>query len=117
MTPNRSQKITPTTCTRCSQIILTGIAEALTIRLDPNPLTPTTELDALLAGRLTWQMNRQREAWWRSSGKIAAHPAGNHRDYAVLADHRCNQPIPSTITGWLWTDPKKVTPIGTEPGF
>jgi hypothetical protein len=106
----------PTTCDRCHQIVLAGIAEALPIRLDPNPLDQTTEVAALIAGRMTWQMNRRREVWWRCSGKIAAHPAGDHRDYAVFADHDCDFLIRSTLTTWQWDKPT-AAPAPKEPAF
>jgi len=106
----------PTTCDRCHQIVLAGIAEALPVRLDPNPLDQTAEVAALIAGRMTWQMNRRREVWWRSSAKIAAHPAGDHREYAVFADHDCDIPIRSALTTWQWDKPA-AAPAPKEPAF
>jgi hypothetical protein len=106
----------PTTCNRCHQIVLAGIAEALPVRLDPNPLDQTSEVAALIAGRMTWQMNRRREVWWRSSSKIAEHPAGDHRDYAVFTDHDCDVPIRSALTTWQWDKPA-AAPAPKEPAF
>jgi hypothetical protein len=106
----------PTTCDRCHQIVLAGIAEALPVRLDPTPLDQTSEVAALIAGRMTWQMNRRREVWWRSSSKIAAHPAGDHLEYAVFADHDCDFLIRSTLTTWQWDKPT-AAPAPKEPAF
>ena len=106
----------PTTCDRCHQIVLVGIAEALPVRLDPNPLDQTAEVAALIAGRMTWQMNRRREVWWRSAAKIAAHPAGDHLEYAVFADHDCDFLIRSTLTTWQWDKPT-AAPAPKEPAF
>jgi hypothetical protein len=106
----------PTTCHRCHHIVLAGIAEALPIRLDPNPLNQPAEVAALIAGRMTWQMNRRREVWWRSSSKIAAHPAGDHLEYAVFADHDCDFPISPTLTTWRWDKPAAAA-ASKEPAF
>jgi hypothetical protein len=106
----------PTICPRCSSITLAGIAEGLTIHLDPTPLNATSEAASLVAGRSTWHMTSDREVCWRTASKVAYWPAGNYLTYAVFARHQCHAPITVTITGWCWVR-SAATPIPEEPGF
>lgn len=83
----------PEPCPRCNQPTLVGPDDdtaALTIRADPNPLTPTGEARALLAGRATYTLRQyagrtvltRRDHW-----TIAAQPADRIH---VIADHSCD---------------------------
>ena len=98
-----SHKFQPSTCPQCNQVSLYGmVAEGHLVHLDPTPLDATTEVSALLDGRVTWHMTRDLEVCWRTGSKITYRPAGNHTDYAVFAEHRCHQPIPASISSWAW---------------
>ena len=111
-----SHKFQPSTCPRCSEITLCGmVAEGYLAHLDPTPLDDASEARALAAGQVTWHMTTDREVTWRTSTKIAYRPAGNHRDYAVFAEHRCHQPIPASISSWAWgPHAPAITPEGPQ---
>ncbi len=81
--------VTVTICLRCRAVILTGWAEGLRVRADPTPINRIGLITAILATRPTYRLTR--------SGLI-------HLDQErirsanrgpVLADHRCQQPIPA----------------------
>lgn len=91
-----------TTCRRCGHPILTAIAghvAGLTVRADPEPMTPQQELLALLDGRLTWHLITEalgtQRITWRDPTAIRAGPKP---DRHVIADHRCPpQPRQETL--------------------
>jgi hypothetical protein len=82
-----------TTCRRCGRPIITAVAghiAGLTVRADPEPLSATEEILALLDGRLTWHLITEalgtQRITWRDPTAIRAGPKpGRH----VIADHRC----------------------------
>lgn len=89
---------------RCRMATLTGLDRnmaALTIHVEPYPLSPAGEVAALRENRATYQI-----APWglalRKPHHIRTHPAGTR---TVLAEHRCGAPIPQD-----WKAPPKPRP-------
>src|SRR5262245_32367511 len=74
-------------CPRCRRVTLTGIAEGLHTRVDPTPLNPAAELQALLASRRTYTLTRAGLVE-RDAGRIA----GNSLTGPVLPTHHCRRP-------------------------
>lgn len=81
-------------CPRCGAAILTaraGRVAALDVRADAAPLDALSELQARLAGRLTWHLVTGtgllgvRRFTWRTTTDIQAGPAR----WPVVADHHC----------------------------
>lgn len=66
------------TCRRCGRPVLFGLAEGLTVRADPVPLTAAAEDQALTAGRQTYTLTR--------TGLV-------HRDESRRADPRLSSPV------------------------
>lgn len=112
-------RLTP--CPRCQTITLyaldTGYDECDTTRTDLTLLTTGDEIQALLAGRTTHELQakitgitiRHRNHW-----RIASNPA-NTSHHPVAPNHRCGQrigyPIPWNL---LYTEPKGTN---SEPPF
>lgn len=75
-------------CRRCAGTILTGHVEGLPVRVDPRPLDRHAELDALLAGLVTYTLHRS-GLIYRDADRIAG-----RRDHGpVLADHHCTRRV------------------------
>lgn len=55
-------------------------------RLDPTPLTPTLELEALERGSRTWTLERSGQVSHRDRWRITGRPANR---YTVYATHTC----------------------------
>lgn len=83
----------PESCPRCARPTLVGPDDdtaALTVRADPNPLTPLAEATALAEGQATYALRRvagriqltRRDPW-----AIAARSADSIH---VIADHECD---------------------------
>jgi hypothetical protein len=82
------------TCPTCQETIITGLdahRAALTVTLDPYPLTPTGEVWALTHHRRTYQIT-QNEIEPRTRWNIPGHPPSP--TLTVLTAHACHQPIP-----------------------
>jgi len=80
---------------------------ALTVHLEPYPLSPLGEVQALREGRRTYQIT----AWGvrhRNGYRIRETPAGVA---TVLTDHLCDQPLPKT---WLQPPPPKSSRPNTQ---
>lgn len=78
-----------TNCRRCGSLILSGYSEGVWVRVDTTPLTPEQELQALLAGRDTYDLHplglpRKPFLWHRTSFRIRG-----ERKWQVLAQHVC----------------------------
>ena len=94
-----TQRVTarPTTrhCRTCRQVVLVALADdgpqvaGVRVTLDPRPLTPYGELQALMAGRLTYHHTGGHIAW-RDPVLIARKPAHGMN---VHATHKCHSPL------------------------
>ncbi|MGW4028207.1 hypothetical protein ACWEFL_02625 [Streptomyces sp. NPDC004838] len=80
----------PGTCHRCGAPVITaraGRTAALDVIAEPEPLDPIEEIQARLAGRLTWCLVTTalgtRRIAWRNPGFTP------HDRHLVLADHAC----------------------------
>ena len=71
-------------CPRCRHLILVGIAEGETARVDPTELTPVAEVEAILTGRATYTFTAGAELVIRTAYRITGGLAG-----VVLAAHAC----------------------------
>lgn len=96
----------------CQEIVAAALdhwACALTVYLDPWPLSPVGEVAALRDGRRTYQMR----SWGvriRNAYRITGNPPGPRT--TVLAEHRCGEPIPAT---WRQPSPaRKPTTNNTQ---
>jgi len=95
----------------CQEIVAAALdhwACALTVYLDPWPLSPAGEVEALRAGRRTYQM-REWGVRYRNAYRIAGNPP--RRGVTVLAEHRCGEAIPAT---WRQDPPRKPTTNNTQ---
>ena len=79
---------------RCGELIMAALdhwACALTIDLDPWPLSPAGEVEALRDGRRTYQV-REWGVRVRNAYRITGNPP--RPGVTVLAEHRCGERIP-----------------------
>jgi len=82
---------------RCHQPILAGLdadVAALSVAVDPYPLTPAGEVWALQSGRRTYALSRgalERRDRWTIPGQTPSHRV------TVLAEHRCGDPPPADL--------------------
>jgi hypothetical protein len=97
-------------CNKCHAITIRGLDHnrcADTAIVDPAPLTVVSELEALLAGRSTYELNAA-EGYYRIdvrwSWHIAGHPAGMTNG-DVVAEHKCPGTAPSS------TLPSRIPPL------
>ena len=81
---------------------------AIPVHLDPWPLNPQGEVEALRDGRRTYQI-RQWGVRYRNAYRIAGNPPGPRT--TVLAEHRCGEDIPDT---WRQPPPRKPTTHNTQ---
>ncbi|MDN3356061.1 hypothetical protein [Actinomadura sp. DC4] len=83
-------------CPRCRCLVIRALDEAVCafdVRLDPEPLAEIGELNALLAGRMSYDLipiAGHHEIAARDQWRI------RNRKYPVLATHRCPGRIPAT---------------------
>jgi hypothetical protein len=86
------------TCRPCRQHCLAGIAiTGLDTWLEPQPLHPAGELQALLDCRRTFSLYAGKQLVPRNRHWISNYPAG-HAKRPTFATHTCGQPIPTTWT-------------------
>ena len=93
---------------RCGELIMAALdhwACATTVHLDPWPLSPAGEVEALRDGRRTYQI-RQWGVRHRNAYRITGNPP--RPGVTVLAEHRCGERIPET-----WKQPP--TPATPKP--
>lgn len=95
-------------CQKCRAVVMVGLDDdkcAMTVRVDPVPLTPVGELEVLLAGRRTYDLGWSAERGYRvdprSAAHIAAAPAGSSPAADVVGEHRCGHPAPPGGQSWL----------------
>lgn len=86
------------TCPRCNSAIILALDAPIAgrpVKADPLSLTAEEELQALLAGRTTYNLHIQK---WATRRTLAVRLAEDmpHREHPVIADHRCPGPIPAT---------------------
>lgn len=84
-------------CRRCRQTVITGHTEPprFDVEVDPTPLDPPAELEALTDGRPTYAHHvRPDRLTHRTAGKIRTAPAGTVAGIDVVRAHRCT-PTPS----------------------
>jgi len=88
----------PRTCRTCKATILTGLDDdrcALTVEVDPIPLTPVGEAIAQVEGRRTYWLHRDGGRLvldLREASQIRAWPAGTRLGQDILRQHRCWTP-------------------------
>ena len=93
---------------RCGELIMAALdhwACAITVHLDPWPLSPAGEVEALRDGRRTYQI-RQWGVRHRNAYRITGNPP--RPGVTVLAEHRCGERIPEA-----WKQPP--TPATPKP--
>lgn len=84
-------------CPRCHCALIHALdapVAALDVHLDPEPLTEIEELQAVLSGRMTYDLIPvwgHHEIAYRDQWRI------RKRKYSVLATHRCPGRIPATV--------------------
>ncbi|MFB4276058.1 hypothetical protein ACBJ59_12240 [Nonomuraea sp. MTCD27] len=84
-----STPVSMTNCRRCGALILSGYSEGCWVRVDPAPLDLRQELDAILAGRMTYDVQplglpRKPFVWHRTVFRIRG-----ERKWKVVQEHRC----------------------------
>jgi hypothetical protein len=95
-------------CFRCTQLILRALTDGLDTRVDPTPIDLHTELQAINAGRLSYNIittQQHLELAWRSPIQIRA-----NKTAPVVTTHLCpdgHRPIGGSTTGLI--------PITTRP--
>lgn len=75
-------------CPRCRAIVLLGVAEGLTARVDLTPINRAGEIAALLANLQTYSLSRTGLVH-RDAGRIG----GSKLRGPVLAQHQCGRQI------------------------
>jgi len=99
---------------RCGQPIIAALDRwicAISVTCDPWPLSPAGEVQALRAGRRTYQV-RQWGVQHRTAYRIAGNPPGPRT--TVLAEHTCGEVVPKS---WRQPLPKKPTHNTQEVPF
>lgn len=102
-----------TICGRCGAPTITGPDDdraALIAAVDPDVLTRTGELLAVVAGWATYEHDRDGGLWKRDPRRLRSSATGH-----VHPSHRCARPIPAA-----WTVPPAPTSAVTHrdvPGF
>lgn len=95
-TPGHTRQPKPSHCPQCQAPTLTCLDDdvaALTIHVDPHPLTPTSELQAHLTGRHTYTLTHRRnhqQLDQRTPTTITRYPPNTH---TVHAQHKCGHPL------------------------
>ena len=89
-----STTATETTCPRCHARLLTAFDEGLRVTVDAEPLAkPADEIAALLAGKWTYTLTRNRHLVHRTPERIAAGTLAG----SIHAAHKCKTPTQLTI--------------------
>lgn len=88
-------------CRKCAALVMVGLDDdksAMTVWVDPPPLTPIGEVEVLLAGGHTFDLTYTSRGYRidpRMAAHIKAHPAGTRDGSDVVAGHRCGS-FPAT---------------------
>jgi len=109
----------------CHQLVLAGLDEdicAFEVACDPNPLSPLGEALALVEGRRTLAVHRDRGRWVldrRDHHDIAADPAGTKHREDVVREHRCTSPPPphGMYTDSRFPETTPPLPADAQPTF
>jgi len=99
---------------RCGELVIVALDKwicAISVTCDPWPLSPAGEVQALRAGRRTFQI-RQWGVQHRTAYRIAGNPPS--ATVTVLAEHRCGENVPQA---WRQPLPKKPTHNTQEVPF
>ena len=89
-----SKPASETTCPRCRRQTLSGIDEGIPARVDRAPLaTPAAEVNALLHGRRTFTLTRNRFLIHRDASRIT----GGQLRGTTHAEHKCTGQVQLTI--------------------
>lgn len=120
-----TRRVTARACQRCGGALLVGLDDdvcALEATVDPQPLSALGEALALLEGRGTWHLRRERDRFVldpRDQTNIRAHPAGSRAREDVLREHRCHTtaPGPSLIAPTQFPETKPRPPLDAVPTF
>lgn len=96
-----SRRAHATRCRSCGATVFIGLDDdkvAATARVDLVPLTPLGEVEVLLSGRRTYDLEYTSRGY-RIDPRFAAHikraPAGSLAGVDVVAEHRCGAKAPS----------------------
>lgn len=110
-----------TRCATCRQPILTGLdADQLAIQanIDWTPLDETGELQALIAGRRTYRLERQTGGNPKLTRRAAKHIRARRKHwqrYDIVPAHRCGSPplpaISTRLTTTINLDPNQPCPF------
>lgn len=82
------------TCPRCRAQVLTGVTmrPGFEVTLDPRPLDPPGELDAIADGRRTCTLHTAADQLAMRGWQAITHrPASTRCRELVLAEHRCEK--------------------------
>lgn len=79
----------PAICPRCHHLVLVGLAEGETARVDPVELDQAAEVIALLSGRTTYTFTPAAELVRRDASRITGGLNG-----VILAQHECTRAEP-----------------------
>lgn len=86
------------TCPRCNSAIILALDAPIAgrpVKADPLPLDTEEELQALMAGKTTYDLHIQTWTAHRTlTTRLPEHMP--HREHPVIADHTCPGPIPAT---------------------
>ncbi|GLY81857.1 hypothetical protein [Actinoallomurus iriomotensis] len=105
--PARALQAVLVACGRCRCAVIHALDApvcAFEVRLDPEPLTEIEELQALMSGRMTYDLIRvghHHEIAYRDQWRI------RKRKYPVLVTHQCPGRIPATVATRITTSTTK----------
>ena len=102
----------------CGQPVMRGFDEdfgGCVVECDPRPLTQAGEIEAIIAGRRTYELSgiHYLTLWSRNKWRIKARPVGTPR-MEVLAQHKCNS---TEQFEWCDRPPLSNQPLPDEPPF
>lgn len=90
----------------CGMTVLEALDDyraGILVRCDPIPLSPAAELEALKAGRLTYELvtiGNDQELVWRSATRIrwrTTSQRGRLKSWPVVATHVCGSGVPVAV--------------------
>lgn len=103
-------------CPGCRAVILRGLdadVAALTVTVDPAPLTLLGEVLALARGRTTYDLTRRGGRYEldpRNPSHIKKRPAS---EFHVAPEHKCGNPLPAKPREFIPAN----TPVSDECGY
>jgi hypothetical protein len=111
-------------CPSCDRPVLRGLTEfpgALSVDVDPHPLTLLAETACVLLGRRTYELRYvfgfryeldSRDRWRRRERR-----AGLTKGVDVLAVHQCGKPPPPPWAATMLVEPHHDSSLPEEPDF